>query len=198
MKASLTVNVDCFKMLAKKLQSPEIKNQIEAVANEKPVAALIAQAVADNFAKEGPGWAPLKPRTIRQSMSKKNRKNMKVLSDEDISKHEKLARGGGEDGAFRKILRKTNLLYKSVTTPGFSGSNKSGAVGSNIYKVENAKITWGTSLIYARPQNQGNPKKKVPARPFLVIRDEWMKKITMYVVKRYKEIIKSSLGTNSK
>lgn len=197
MSTSLKVDVSGLKRLAQKINSPELRNEVINVASEKPVAALISQAIADNFAKEGPGWAPLKARTIRQSVSKKLRTGMKGLTDKEVLHHEKISRGGGEDPSFRKILQRTRLLYKSVTTPGYSGSNKTGVSGSNIYKVEGSKIIWGTSLVYARAQNKGNPKNKVPAREFLVVRDEWMSRITKYVLKRYQEIIKKSVGTKT-
>jgi phage gpG-like protein len=196
MSASMKVNVSGLRRLAAALEGQEVKGAIESVPQDKAIAALIGQGIADNFDKEGPGWAPLKSKTIKSSLSKKNRKTLKGMSDEDIQAHEKKARKNEGVTAYRKILQRTRLLYKSVTIPNFSGSNK-GTSGGNVYKVVGNIITWGTSLVYARVHNKGNPKKNIPKREFLVLRQEWKDQITAFVLKKYKEILKAKLNTRS-
>jgi phage gpG-like protein len=198
--SSMKVDVSGLRRLAAALEGQELKGAIESVPQEKGIAALIGQGIAENFDKEGPGWEPLKSKTIKASMSKKGRKALKGMSDEDIAMHEKRARrkAGNEESvtAYRKILQRTRLLYKSVTIPGFSGSNK-GQSGGNIYKVVGNVITWGTSLVYARVHNKGYAKKKIPKREFLFLTQEWKDRINMFVLKKYREIIKAKLNTRS-
>ena len=60
--SAMKVDVTVINLLADKCKSPALKRQLEGIASEKPVAALIGQAIADNFAQGGPGWKPLKIR----------------------------------------------------------------------------------------------------------------------------------------
>lgn len=180
--AAFKVDVSAFKQLAQDFDSPSVKQAVRDIARDRAIPALISQAIADNFHKEGPGWPPLK---IRKG----------------------------------KMLRKTNLLFKSVTTPGAPG---------NIYRNDGSVITWGTNLLYAAIHNDGGvitakkakmlfipltpkgqkvgPQKgkaaqkssglkygrdfifkksvRIPARPFLTISDSWMEQIYQYALEK--------------
>jgi len=192
--ASFKVKIDGLKKLIERLESGQLKNEIERVVQDRAVAALVAQAIGDNFDKEGPGWAPLKASTIRYSVAKKMRKKLSTMTDKEIVNWEKLARKRDSDivTPFRMILQKSRLLKRTVTTPGYTGSNKT-ATGSNIYKVEGTNLIWGSTLPYAGTMNNGDPKKNVPARKFLVIRDEWQKRLNEYIMKRWMQVIKAAL-----
>jgi hypothetical protein len=213
------------------------------------VAGLVAQAIADNFAKEGPGWAPLKGATIRNSVGlnratkallkdaymygarkvgairtvKKGKdKGKQILDrrelkgqkrtfyehvDKYIEKIERSARSGAsEDGGDalgnRQILRRTSLMFQTVTTPGFSGSAKrtqyGGTVtGSNIRRVEGSNLIWGTNLIYAATHNNGTQEPRVPKREFLVIRDVWQARLTRFVFKVMTDIVRDHVEGNA-
>jgi phage gpG-like protein len=160
-----------------------VKPKLDALANDKQIVAIIGQAISDNFSKQGPGWAPLKVKTIRSSVSKKNKKKLSQMSDEEILKHEMKERKKGEEGEqYRQILVRTGTLRNSVTKPSSQ---------HNIYRVEGKNIIWGTNLSYAKIHNEGYPKKGIPKREFLVIRPTWKSQIEQYVSQKIKSILRS-------
>ena len=91
------------------------------------VIAIITAAIRENFLMQGPGWAPLKPSTIRQSLAKGLKKR-------------------AADAGSRMILQRTGMLKKSVTSMGEN---------HNIFRTEGTKIVWGTDLLYAGIHNTG-------------------------------------------
>ncbi len=202
MSASMSVDVSGLRILIAKLSDPSLKAQLEALAQEKAVAAMVGQAIAENFENEGPGWEPLKAKTIRYSVSKKMRKQYHGMSDKHILRQEAMRRQKGEE-PHRKILQRTGLLKKTATIPGFGGMSydkkaKTAVSGTNIYKTEGTNLIWGTDLVYAGVHNKGLPAKNIPKREFLKIPSHWMKEINDFVLGKALKIIKSSLGTVSK
>lgn len=194
MSASFRLDTRGIHRIANSFSNEAVKNAISQIPNRLAVAALVGQAIADNFDQEGPGWAPLKASTIRGSVNKSMRKSLANMTDEEILAHEGKARKkGSETEPFRKILQKSRLLYRTVTTPGYRGSNPNGVNGGNIWKVEGNNLIWGTDLPYAEKMNNGDPKSHVPARPFLTIRKEWVKRMQDYVAESITEIIQNSL-----
>lgn len=196
MSASLKIDTKGLQKIIARLDDPSIKAQLENLPQEKAIAAMVGQAIAENFENEGPGWAPLKAATIRQSVSKKLRKHLAAMTDEELLKHEAKARKLGV-GPNRKILQKTGLLKKSVTIPNFAGSGKN-VVAKNIYRTEGKNLVWGTDLIYAGVHNKGLPSKNIPKREFLRIPDQWMRSINDFVIGKVLKIVKQSLGTKTK
>lgn len=194
MGTSLTVEFSSLKDLIKELESPVIKEGLNRLPQKRGIAALVAQAIADNFAKEGPGWKPLSPATIRASVSKKLKAQLSKMTDAEIMKHESNTKGTG--GSFRKILQRTGLLYNTVTVLNFSGS-KNGKQGRNIYSTEGNKLIFGTDLAYAAMHNEGDPSRHVPKREFMVIRKIWMEKIEDFVTQESNHIISNALGDSS-
>lgn len=185
MGASLTVNTSGLRKLSATLRSPLVREFAESLPMDKGVGALVSQAIADNFAQEGPGWPALKAETIRRSVKGKAKKSVASMSDDELIAYEAKARKEeSEENPHRRILDRTGLLKKAATIANFSGSNKKGQQGSNIWKKEGSNLVWGVDLVYARAQDQGNPKKNVPARPFLVLRAKWLREINEYVGKR--------------
>ncbi len=189
----MTCDVSGIQRLAKKFSDPAVKREIEMIPARKAVAALVAQAIADNFDKEGPGWAPLKPSTIRRSVSKQvagikvkvggKLKSLSEMTDAELEKYEAKARKQPENSEvqpFRRILKKTGALMKSVTTPG---------VQHNIYRMQGAKLIWGTDLAYAGIHNKGDPSKNIPKREFLVIHEQWEAQINDYIISEAMKII---------
>jgi phage gpG-like protein len=225
MSASLKIDTKGLKRLIAKFEDPSLKEQLQSIAQEKAIAALVGQAIAENFAMEGPGWAPLKAKTIRASVAKKLRKSISSVSDEDLEKYEELVRQplenlnheekhlviqvaakvqtkaqikkGAALAPTRKILRKTGLLMKTATIPGYKGSEAK-ISGSNVYRVEGNNLVWGTDLVYAKTHNEGDEKRNIPKRKFLVINEKWMKEINEFVANKVLKIIRASLGTTSK
>lgn len=197
-----SLDLSSIKRFAKRFSRDTVYRAFAAVASQKATAALIGQAIADNFDKEGPGWAPLKPATIRYSIAKKVRRNIEkgVLSQMGLRSRKQLKTQilrrnfaarmneavtqtvGGV--GHRKILQRTGLLKRSATTPGAKG---------NIWQARGAVITWGSQLTYAHKQNAGDPKRNLPARPYLVIRPEWQRQIDEMVINKVREIMMSVL-----
>lgn len=190
--SSLVLDKSGLDKIVARFNDPTIKMELERIPQRKAVAAIVAQAIADNFDKEGPGWAPLKAATIQASVSKKIKKSIADMSDAELEKYEQKARKQGSPEAFagpnRRILQKTRLLRGTVTTPGVTLS-KNGITGSNIWKTEGTKLIWGTDLVYAAVHNKGNPAKGIPQRKFLTIRQEWMKQLQDYIIKEAFKII---------
>ena len=180
---SFRCDISKLKAKAEALNPAEGQRAMEEIAREKGVAALIAQAIADNFEKEGPGWAPLSAKTIRQSVSKKLAKRLSGLTDKQLLRVERTARKKGA-APNRKILQKTGLLMRTATTPGYAGANKK-ASGSNIYQVQNTTIVWGTSLSYAAVHEKG--LHGVPKREFLKLQPDWVEQIRAYVDSRLRQ-----------
>lgn len=216
MSDSIKVDTSALDKLIDRLSDPQLRQQLHNVITLKGLVAIVAQAIADNFDKEGPGWAPLKPNTIRQSVSKKLRKVLSKLGDKELTKKEAKSRKNGEEPS-RRILDRGGFLKKTVTTPNATvtakeaGSKKT-TTGSNIYKIEGDTLIWGTNLIYAGIHNKGGKvtrharsnirtKKEhgessftIPKREFLVIRPEWQQRLNEFIVMKYIEIIKKSIG----
>ena len=148
--SDLTLDKTGLDRLVKKFSDPTIKEELEKIVQKRAVAAIVAQAIADNFDKEGPGWAPLKADTIRNSVSKKARKLLEDMTAAALLKYEEKARPKDTKEAFigpnRMILQKTRLLRGTVTTPGATIS-RNGITGSNIWKTEGSKLVWGTDLV---------------------------------------------------
>ena len=196
MSATLKIDVSGLKRLAASLNDPALKSQIMQVPQRKAVAALVGQAIADNFSQEGPGWPGLKAETIRRSLSKKMQKSIADMTDKELLSHERKARIVGSDTVpHRSILRRTGLLMRTASTPNYQGSAKSGkkvVSGTNIWKTEGTKLIFGTNLVYAAIHNYGMPSKGIPQREFMTLRKEWMDKLKEYVIGETFKIIWSA------
>lgn len=190
--SAFKVDLSALNKLAAKFADPALKAELERVPQKKAIAALIGQGIAENFQQEGPGWAPLKPATIRGSLAKKMRKAVAGMGNKELARYDKKLRAAG-DNPLRRILYKSGLLYKTATTPNFHGSNKNMS-GGNIYKVEGTNIIWGTDLVYAGAHNKGNPKKGIPKREFLTLKDKWKQAIMQFAADEYLEILRRKLG----
>ncbi len=70
---------------------------------------------------------------------------------------------GGRDV---EILRDSGRLLTSLTPGVVSGSEYSEPEGQ-IFEVLDGSVTVGSNLIYAGTHNFGDPKRNIPARPFL-------------------------------
>lgn len=210
MGASFKADFGGLRKLKNLFQPAPIKEAFRTVVQDQKIAALIGQAVADNFDQQGPGWAPLKAATIRASVAKKLRKKIANLTNAEILKHEAAARRFGQDAEpLRMILQKTGLLKKTATIPNFSGSSKDNkkakkgvqgysgksrvVSGSNIYKVQNFNIIWGTNLSYALVHQKGSPEHNIPARPFLKLSKQWEERLFQFVGLRVKSLLKLRL-----
>lgn len=184
MSASLIFSKQGLENIIHRMTDPEIKQELEYFPKRKAVVALVAQAIADNFDKEGPGWAPLKAETIRNSVAKKLKAKLASMTDKELLRYEQRVRKSGtkesEEEPNRRILQRTGLLKKSVTTPGSK---------NNVWKVDGSNLIWGTDLVYAGIHNRGMPSKHIPKREFLTIRQEWMTLLNDYLVKETFKII---------
>jgi phage gpG-like protein len=172
----LKVNLDGLKDLVKRFDDPALKAELNKIPSMKGVAAIISQAIADNFEQEGPGWAPLKVATLRASVKKSvinkmkkrflrgkkesqlntsERSSLKRKVDSQLIAHEKNARtssnmkksGKNQIQANRKILQKTGLLKKTATIPGFTGSSAPTKGGKSV-SGSNLYSIQGTNLVW--------------------------------------------------
>lgn len=199
MGASLKVDVSRLKTLIANMNSTALRQKINRIMYDKGVAALIGQAVADNFAQEGPGWEPLKAGTIRSSVrNKTTRKALSMMTDKEILRYEKKARiVGAEETPNRAILQRTGMLKKASTIPDYKG-----AKGGNVYRIEGKNLVWGVDLKYARIHNQGGIIKngfgkgiriRIPKREFLKLSDEWRDKVYKYILKKIATLVNEAL-----
>jgi hypothetical protein len=208
---SMKVDVSSLKRLTQRLAKEDIRPVVQEVAQSKGLHALIAQAIADNFDQQGPGWTPLSPKTIRYSVSKtiRNRMERKVLAAMGLKGKSELkgkdhrakfarminseaASNGGTGEPYRMILQKTGLLKKTVTTPAANSSfSVNGKSGRNLVRLEGYKLKWGTDLSYAKIHQEGSGK--VPARPFLIIHDKWQREINEFVAQKFFDVIKKMI-----
>lgn len=197
MSATFVVDTSGLKRLAQRLNNPAVKTLIESVTHRQEIVALVAQAIADNFQQEGPGWAPLAASTIRSSVSQQvsgqkvsvggKLKSLSEMTDAELLKYEAKARKNSAshpDQPFRRILRKSGMLMKSVTSPG---------AAHNLQKYDGTKLVWGTDLIYAGVHNAGNPGKGIPKREFLKIRKEWKDQIGLFMLQEITRILNESI-----
>lgn len=192
--------------LIERMTSAGLKQTLESLSHDPGVAAVVSQAIADNFDKEGPGWKKLKERTIKSSLSKKLKK--RYLGGNKIS---------GSSEPARRILQRSGLLKKSATTVGATG---------NIYRPGKNMLTWGTELSYAAIHNRGGvihhpgtqngfgkpryvkvggAKKgkwrkvggrdirphgiRIPQRRFLFLAPKWLLELQTFVVGRARAIV---------
>lgn len=204
MSASMSVDVSGLKRLILALKDPAIEEELTRLSQDKGIAALVGQAIADNFNQEGPGWQPLSPITIKRSVAKGMQKKLSRLYDSEIVELERLLRTPNKSkmqmlsfhklnakmknkspmtAPTRKILQVTRLLKKSVTTPGAQ---------HNIYRTDRFNLIWGTDLFYAGVHNYG--WKQIPQREYLVIRKVWEDQIYDYVLDRSIQIIQTKFG----
>jgi len=213
----LSVRLDGLQKLIKRFNDPALKAELNKIPSLKGVAAIISQAIADNFEKEGPGWAPLKVATLRasvkksvinklkkrfsrgkkfSSMNRSEKATVNRLVNTQLVAHERNARtsanlkkkGKQQLQPNRKILQKTRLLKKTATVPGFTGTNKTNS-GSNIYKVEGTNLIWGTNLVYAAAHQYGDPAHGIPKREFLVIRQVWQTALNTFIAKKALDVL---------
>jgi hypothetical protein len=74
--SSFTFDIKSILALIERFKGPKLTAETENLTKDKAIEALISQSIADNFDKEGPGWPPLKPASIRQSLGKSLRKRL--------------------------------------------------------------------------------------------------------------------------
>lgn len=188
--ASFRVNLSALKKLGDMMQDQQLRQELYQLGNQKGVLALVAQAIADNFDQEGPGWAPLKAQTIRRSVAKKMRKELSKMTDKELLAYERKARLiGAEDVPNRRILQRTGLLRNVATKPGYSGSGKGGISGRNTITTSGPKLIWRVDLVYAGVHNSGDPKRHIPKREYMKLRAEWERRLLEYLVEQAFKII---------
>jgi phage gpG-like protein len=187
MSAVFKVNALAFKNLAKRLSDPSIKRAVYDIMKEKPVAALISQAIADNFDVEGPGWPPLK---IRQG---------KPLQKSGLLK-KSVTTPGAKGNIYRvqgtTITWGTNLVYAGIHQNGGEVVAKNSKFlfipiskkGEKVGPIKDKSARKGSGLKVGRDMIF-KKSVMVPARPFLNIRKVWMARIFGYVLQRANNII---------
>lgn len=180
--SSFKVQVRGLAKLITLSSDPALQQQLQNIAKRRECAAIISQAIAENFAKRGPGWPPLKTQTILSSISKSQRAK--------IMKHKNpKAKAKAMNAARTPLQGKTRMLYKSVTTPGAPG---------NVYSVDAGKIIWGTNLVYAGIHNRGGVIKngwgrgitiRIPKREYLKVPKFWMQQLSLFVVEEATRVL---------
>lgn len=213
-QAKVSLNLSFLHRLVERLGDAGLASRLQNLSSDPGVAAIVEQAVADNFDKEGPGWKKLAENTIKRSISKKLRKN--YLGNNQVA---------GSSEPARRILQKSGLLKKSVTTVGATG---------NIYRPGINKLTWGTDLSYASIHNNGGTVHfpgtsdgfgkaryvkvggakrgkwrkvggrnirahgiSIPQRKFLFLAPKWLLKLQAYVTGRARAMVVEHLRTGA-
>jgi len=175
--ASFQAELSGLRELITRLENPTLRKMLTDLPNRKEVHALISQAIAENFDKEGPGWTPLKASTILRSVSRKIRREIR--------------QGKRQIEGARKILQRTGVLKKSVTTPGAKG---------HVHRVEGINLMWGTDLVYAAIHQHGGTIQRgdhtitVPARPYLKLSDFWKLEIETFALNQALTLIRQYLA----
>ncbi len=167
-RGEVKLNLDAIYKLLERIRAPGLAAELDSLSYDPGVAAIVSQAVAENFELEGPGWAALKNQTIRRSVPKKMKKKIGNLSGKELKRREHLTRkydrspeeetelesldtkagisGESAKQPSRAILQRSGFLKKSATTLGAQG---------NVYLPQRNKLVWGTDLAYAGIHNQG-------------------------------------------
>lgn len=165
MSASFKVDLSSLKLFFEGLSNPALQQKLESIAQERDIAALVGQAINDNFEKEGPGWEPLKAASLRAKLTKKVRKSLAGLSDEELLKLEAKTRKENENGLSRKILQKSQLLKRTVTIPGYTGSSggKKKACRDRTFTRSKGTTSFGVRTWFMRVSTKkGTPKRTSP------------------------------------
>ncbi len=88
-----------------------------------------------------------------------------------------------QEGRPEKWKRSVRAMMNDGLTLSLSGRLK----GSISSRVENQRVSVYSDVIYAATQHFGDPKRNIPARPFMMIQDsdfiQAMKIIKYYIVK---------------
>lgn len=191
MTASMKVDVSGLKRLAEKFSSSALRREMEVIAQDKGVAALLGQAVADNFNQNGPGWPAARIPSGRRLL----RRSGQLFASATTP--------GAPGNIYRVdgtvVTWGTNLIYASI-------HNKGGTI-----TVKNAKALFIPLTAKAERQGPQRDKSKrdptlklgkdfvfkqsvtIPARPFMVLRDFWKQQLIDYFVQRAKAALKKGL-----
>lgn len=155
MSASLKIDKRPLDRLIAQIEDGSNRAELARVPQSRAVGALIGQAIADNFAKEGPGWKPLKsglrPILERSGLLKKT-----------------VTTPGVRGNVFRvendKLIWGTDLVYAGIHNHGgvikFPGTN-------NGFGRKGVRI----------PAHQ----IRIPKRTFLTLRAEWKKRVSDFI-----------------
>lgn len=186
---SFTCNISGLQKMIGLVSDPTVKRAIENISRNKGVAALVSQAISENFQKRGPGWPPLKAETVLKSVNAKARKRLEKARGKTGTMGGIRAYHKALDAARSPLMGRTRLLFKSATTPGAPG---------NIYRVDGSKLIWGTHLIYARIHNKGGLIKngfgrgvriRIPKREYLKLTDYWKNELNVFALEEATRIL---------
>lgn len=190
--ASFKVNVDPLVQLAQRIGDSSVREAIKNVPRERAVAALIGQAIADNFDQSGPGWAPLairkgkplqKTGLLKQSVTTPGSQfNIYKVNGSTISWGTKLLYAGIHNKGGTISPKNAKALFIPLT-------KKAEQVGPLKNKAAQKKsgLKVGVDFAFAKSVT-------VPKREFLKLRPEWKKRLASYMVSRYEAIIRKALG----
>lgn len=191
--ASLKINTSAIRDLAKRMGDSSVRQAIKEIPRAKATAALIGQAIADNFDKEGPGWKP----TVFKTGSFKILQNSRTLK-------RSVTTPGAQYNIFQvddsKVTWGTNLKYAGIHNRGGTISVKNAKMlyipmtkkGAQVGPIKdkaarkNSKTKYGRDFTFAKSVT-------IPKREFLVLRPEWKQRLASYMADQYERIINNAI-----
>jgi phage gpG-like protein len=191
MSASLKVDTSGIRRMTAAFDSHGVRSAIAQLPQRKAVAALVGQAVADNFDKQGPGWKPLK---IRKGV---------ILSKTGLLR--KSATSPGAPGNIYKVegqslIWGTDLIYAGIHNKGGVITPKKAKAlyipltpkGERVGPIKTAmgrrKVAtkYGVDFTFAKSVT-------IPKREFMVIRPQWLVQIQEYIIGQAISIVRDAL-----
>lgn len=142
------------------------------------IAILMRRSFAENFNVGGrPAWAPLSPRTIAE---KERLFEAGVIRGRRRGVRVRVPRGQVNAGALPGILIRYGRMKDAVARRGVQGNVHRVSADGRTLEIGVGEIfvpERGRKVGYPSVHQRGDPSRRIPARPFLVIQDEDMEAI---------------------
>lgn len=190
--SSFKINIEALKNLAQRLGDSTLREQIKGVPRERAVAALIGQAIGDNFDQNGPGWKPLairkgqplqKTGLLKKSVTVPDSQfNIYKVNGTTIEWGTKLLYAGIHNKGGTISVKNAKALFIPLT-------KKAEKIGPLKDKAAQKKsgLKVGVDIAFAQSVN-------VPKREFLVLRPVWKRRLAEYMIGRYEFYMRQRLG----
>lgn len=189
----ITVDLESLRKLASKVNDPMLRENLNKIAHEKGAVALISQAIADNFDREGPGWPALKFREgralQRTGLLKKSattvgaKGNIYKVEGTDIVWGTNLKYAGIHNTGGTVTARNAKALFIPISAKGMSV----GPIKDPAARKGRNKLVVGTDMIFKKSVT-------IPKREFLVIRPEWRERIEQWTLGMVAKYLKQAWG----
>lgn len=189
----IRVELESLRALSSKISDPTLRANLSRLAHEKGAVALVSQAIADNFDREGPGWPALKFREGRALQ----RTGLLKKSATTVGAKGNVYKVEGTD-----IVWGTNLKYAAIHNTGGTVTAKNAKAlfipispkGMRVGPIKDPgaragknKLVVGTDMIFKKSVT-------IPKREFLVIRPEWRERIEQWTLGMVAKYLQQAWG----